>query len=133
MNGLFLSQEAYFLGYPFGFSIDGRQLNAGYPLPFVKQALCSAFDLPERENRRLFLDGHNNPGFSGGPVVYLDVNTKKLTIAGVISGYHNQPDIVLKNGQPTEYTVQSNSGIIVAYDIDTIIKAIKTDRETKTR
>ena len=40
-----------------------------------------------------FLDGHNNPGFSGGPIVYRDLNqtgSPVFHVAAVISGY--QPE-----------------------------------------
>jgi hypothetical protein len=35
-------------------------MNRNFPLPFVKKALLSAM-----ANGYYYLDGHNNPGFSG--------------------------------------------------------------------
>ena len=41
----------------------------------------------------LLLDGHNNPGFSGGPVLFKDrlkSGDNKYHLIGVISAYVNQ-------------------------------------------
>jgi S1-C subfamily serine protease len=85
---VFVSEELYFVGYPFGRFINGTNVNAGFPLPFVKRAICSAFSSVGPAFRgfvELFLDGINNPGFSGGPVVSMRSGANEPRIVGVIS------------------------------------------------
>ena len=64
--GVVLGEDIYFLGFPYGLSMEVKtDLNAGFPLPLVKKAAVSALGL---EDGPILLDGHNNVGFSGGPV-----------------------------------------------------------------
>jgi S1-C subfamily serine protease len=38
----FLSQEVFFVGFPYGLTVNGHQLNRGFPLPFVKHGIIAA-------------------------------------------------------------------------------------------
>ena len=69
-GGITLGQDVYFIGFPYGIASEIGELNRNFPLPFVKKATFSA-STPKLDI--LFLDGHNNPGFSGGPVVFSEV------------------------------------------------------------
>ena len=107
-----LAQDVYFLGFPFGMSTDIGDLNLNFPLPFVKKAILSAFG---KDEGLVLLDGHNNPGFSGGPVVAggSAVDGSGVGIIGVISGYRADRQAVRdssKNEGP--YTYDMNTGII---------------------
>ena len=107
-----LAQDVYFLGFPFGMSTEIGDLNLNFPLPFVKKAILSAFG---EDEGLVLLDGHNNPGFSGGPVVAggSDVDSSDVGVIGVISGYRFDRQAVLdssKNHGP--YTYNMNTGII---------------------
>jgi len=138
IDGLVLAQDMYFLGFPFGLGMDGNVLNNGFPLPFVKKGICSAINYSASKGyTEIYVDGHNNPGFSGGPVVFVDKGSRSLRIAGVVSGYRNQDDkvfrrIVSKMGDKdakielaeTDMIVQSNSGIVLGYSIKNAIDAI---------
>ena len=88
-----------------------------------------------------YLDGHKNPGFSGGPVVFANYfQGDRLEIAGVIAGYRIQPvfveeALVDNANRSSDYTqkktvrfVRENSGLIVAFDINTIVTAIRKNR-----
>jgi hypothetical protein len=44
-----------------------------FSVPLIKKAIISA-TVHEHGATVLLLDGHNNPGFSGGPIVYRDLN-----------------------------------------------------------
>ena len=66
-GGLIYGQDVYFLGFPYGYTGSFVLGRGGYPLPFVKKATVSLLD-----RKKMILDGHNNPGFSGGPVVYTE-------------------------------------------------------------
>ncbi len=78
------SQSVFFLGFPYGleFGQDRIELRGGFPYPFVKQAIVAGLD-----KDFLYLDGINNPGFSGGPVVFKNNGEGDFLIGGIIHGY----------------------------------------------
>src|SRR5262249_19327186 len=51
-KGAFLSQTVFFVGFPYGLSIEGRAVNSGYPLPLVKHGIIAAFFNQEGRPRR---------------------------------------------------------------------------------
>ena len=112
---LTLAEDVYFLGFPFGLSMEMKtELNAGFPLPLVKRAVVSALGLKDGP---MLLDGHNNAGFSGGPVVRSRANVGQ-TVIGVVSGYKSlKQNVRDKYGKETSFTYQSNTGIIEVIDI----------------
>lgn len=118
----FLSEEVFFCGYPFGLSIEGKALNSGYPLPFVKRGIVAAFEF-NGPDRCFFIDAINNPGFSGGPVVRSN-SPNKPCIIGVVSGYRATQEPVLHNGVPTAMVVGMNTGLMVAYPLTAALEAI---------
>lgn len=119
----FLSEEVYFVGFPFGLSIEGQSMNGGFPLPLVKHGIISAF--ANGSGEPFLVDGINNPGFSGGPVVNVR-DTKNPTIIGVVSGYKAIHESVYKEKTKTnDLTIQTNTGLLVAYGMEYVIEAIK--------
>lgn len=75
----------------------------------------------------LLLDGHNNPGFSGGPVVFREAGKlgTDYQVASVISGYRFEPETILDaEGNETQYRYRSNTGIILSYNINHALDAI---------
>jgi hypothetical protein len=75
------------------------------------------------------LDGINNPGFSGGPVI---IGTgESVKFAAVISGYYLQPTEIIRGNAAQRVPkarkdyVYENSGFIIAYDIAHAVDAIK--------
>lgn len=143
-DGLFLSQRVYFLGFPFGSGFDARTANNGYPLPLVKHGICAGFYFsPDNKYSQVLVDGINNPGFSGGPLVFVNQATKKLTVAAVVSSYRLQDDIVFRKPMPqtqqrrkkntkaqgktlieTDMIVRSNAGILKSYSINIALDVI---------
>lgn len=123
VSGLIFGQDVYFLGFPYfgAGTIDHRpeSFNSGYPLPFVKKATVSALQYPI-----IYLDGHNNPGFSGGPVMFWDHKEKKRKICGVISAYLSQAGEIKRIETTTKEFYQENSGIGVAYSIKPVTDLI---------
>jgi hypothetical protein len=125
-DGLVLGGPCEFLG----FALDGgwrlKMPEGSFWVPFVKHCTVSAFDI---DSHMFILDGINNPGFSGGPVIIgtgLDVK-----FAAVISGYYLEPTEVIR-GRPATLAhnaprdiVNVNSGFIIAYDIVHAVQAIK--------
>jgi hypothetical protein len=128
-----LGGDCEFLGFPFGpwrATFQGK----AFWLPFVKHCTVSA----ETDDKMLFLDGLNNKGFSGGPVIYQTGLQQR--IVGVISSYIAQPEkvivaapipdpndpgkVVMQPKEPSEF-VNVNSGFFVAYDISLAVDAIR--------
>ena len=122
---LILSQDVYFLGFPAGIRSETLSINQDYPLPFVKKAIVSMLGNKDT----ILLDGHNNRGFSGGPVVFHPrSNSNDLAVAGVVSGYHFQEEPVYQNQEQKESPIgfyEHNIGIIVAYNIKHALDLIR--------
>jgi hypothetical protein len=107
--------------------MDWRRSRGGSSrLAFVKHAIISATDKPGGVNI-IYLDGMNNPGFSGGPVIFNpNGDSQKPQVCGVISGYRREFQEVLHRAAPVaELTAAANTGIIVATDIVHVRDAIE--------
>ena len=116
----FLTEDAYFLGFPHGCKTEMGSSNNNFPIPWVKRGIISGFDF--EPGHIIYLDGHNNKGFSGGPVVCID--KKDMAIIGVVSGYLSTSEDVYEDnpegkGEPKKIGLkyQHNIGIVVVRDI----------------
>jgi hypothetical protein len=130
-DGTMVGGDCEFLGFPYGGGWQATfQGGAKYWAPFVKH--CTMSGTPG--GGIYILDGINNEGFSGGPVMF---NTgPKQKVFAVISGYHLEPAQVIASAQhkperikPPQKraappAVNVNSGFIIAYAIDAAIDAI---------
>jgi hypothetical protein len=133
--GLTLGQQVYFLGFPFGLGTAGPEaLPTGFgQIPFLKSGIVSAFDTRDPQATVLYLDGQNNPGFSGGPIVFWHAESRRFRVAGVVGGYRNESLPVLKRrdlAKPdarayNDLYTRANSGIVVGYDIRHAVQAIR--------
>ncbi len=99
-------QEVYFLGFPYGIQSPVHGVNGPYPLALVKRGTFSGqipLD-PAKKAVMILLDGYNNPGFSGGPIVYRDFSQPGyvMKVFGVISGFI--PEVV---PTMTEHSIDS--------------------------
>jgi hypothetical protein len=130
MKGVTLGGDCEFLGFPFGGGWRATFENGqGYWLPYVKH--CTISSIPG--NSVLILDGINNHGFSGGPVLYQTGANQQ--IVGVISGYVQEPADVIPSAQRIQRPrktkpnrpahVNLNSGFIIAYFVTPAIEAIR--------
>lgn len=88
MKGVRYGQDMYFAGFPYGLHTSAPSLNGGYPVAFVKKAVMSG-EVTESGATEILLEGYNNPGFSGGPLVYrdLDRTASVYKVAGVVKGF----------------------------------------------
>lgn len=133
MDGIFLGQDVFFLGFPYGLATyqDGWS-----PIPFVKKGILSMIDRSSDDRVILHIDGLGNPGFSGGPVVFRKANKEETRIAGVVIGFEGVYEKVLRprsenerltldNMDETGLFVRMNSGIMTAHKIDHIVEAIR--------
>ena len=128
MDGLVIGQDVYFLGYPYGISTIVVDQDEPFRLPFIKKAIVSAVIKDKRQI--LFLDGHNNPGFSGGPVVFKEVGRPdgNFRVAAVLSGYRSaQESITDQHGNKTPLIYNENTGIVVSVAFNHALDAIKSN------
>ncbi|MFH1776607.1 MAG: serine protease [Candidatus Omnitrophota bacterium] len=128
LGGVILGQDIYFLGFPFGLSCEVGKLNRDFPLPLVKKCCLSALlgHSKDDDPSVLFIDGINNPGFSGGPVVCSQRNKiQDYQVISVISGYRFQEQNTFYEGKPFPVTYKENTGIIISYGICHAIDLIR--------
>jgi hypothetical protein len=70
--------------------------------------------MPSGTNMVLVLDGINNEGFSGGPLIFSST-TSGSCVAGVIVSYVAMPEPVMdQTNQATTQSVKANTGLIFA-------------------
>ena len=72
------------------------------------------------------LDGHNNPGFSGGPVVFKPENKmgEKFRVMSVVSAFKTEDIDIKFQGKPTGLTSSTNTGIVVSPSIKQVVDII---------
>lgn len=133
-EGAPIGGECEFLGFPYGNTWTAKfaPLQESFRMPFIKHCVVSGL-VPE-PHKIWFLDGINNKGFSGGPVVFNTGTNQK--IMGVVSSYVYEPVDVVSVGKsqsaPTPVTgtgevVDVNAGFIMAFDISYVMDAIKNN------
>jgi hypothetical protein len=122
LGGVTMGQQVWFLGYPYG-GLGSHWSNG--EAPFIKRGTMSAIDASNPDAVVVYIDGFNNPGFSGGPIVYWDFSKHVYGIVGVVMGYREDTAKVLVNGVPVDAPILVNSGILIGYSIDHAIQAIK--------
>ena len=117
----FYGQQAYFLGFPFGWDSGGEHMNNGMPIPFVKTGIISAFTLEDTPVQKIYLDAHVNEGFSGGPVVF---DQNGFHVAGVVVSYPKRFQPVVDDQGNTVGHAQENPGIVLAISISPVVALI---------
>ena len=118
--GMALGQDVYFLGFPYGLGSELGQLNRNFPVPFVKKAIVSSFVTGDDGIQFVFLDGHNNPGFSGGPVVFKNLGESDYNVAGVISGFRYEKEQVYEDESEERERglfFKYNTGLVISHEI----------------
>ncbi len=118
-KGVILCGDSYFIGYPFGlqnYNVSG----ATRGLPLIKKGMVSGSVYDMTKNPIGFLlDGHNNPGFSGGPCFIQNQNNEWF-VFGVISSYVPQKEVLYDKQGRERMVILENSGIINSHNIDQI-------------
>jgi hypothetical protein len=140
-TGMLLGGDCEFLGFPYGGGWRARFDNGqSFWMPFVKHCTVSA--MSEDGKQIYVLDGINNAGLSGGPVIFKTGPDQR--IMAVVSGYHTEPaEIVFSSSASPALkerarqsaklaahprgTVNLNSGFIIAYGINYATEAIKKE------
>lgn len=124
-RSLVYGQDVYFLGFPYGLW-GNVPANNGYPFPFAKKAALASMDSRESP---YFLDGINNEGFSGGPVIFKTRGSDEDRCFAVISGFKSAIlPIYDADGAPhEELSTRFNTGLISCYDIRFALAAINAN------
>lgn len=124
-------QDVYFFGFPYSMHGHIGATNNHYPLPFVKRAIVSMLNFREPYDQLLVLDGHNNSGFSGGPVIFQTwgITPGEWRIAAVISSYSSvrTPVIDAATDKETGAYIEENTGLIEACPIDIGLNLIRAN------
>jgi hypothetical protein len=123
-NGMLYGEDVYFLGFPFGLSSKGVEATSNFPIPFVKRAIVSNFSDPEY-GADFWLDGYNNVGFSGGPIISTPLgDPSNCILRGFICSYHTHPEDIEgpSGGAPSIYN--ANSGLIIAAKVERALDLI---------
>ena len=81
-----LGQEVYFLGYPYGlyttFGDQGGVALIKHACISARVACSAIYPDGDKDTMLILLDGLNNPGFSGGPIVAPDIFCPHIQISG---------------------------------------------------
>jgi S1-C subfamily serine protease len=125
-EGPVMGRQVWFIGYPFRERLRSYFTNA--EIPFIKRGTMSAVDNRNPNAVVIYIDGFNNSGFSGGPIVYWDFNKHAYRIVGVVQGYKEDTAKVLVNGEHVDTALLVNSGILVGYSIRSAIQAIEQEK-----
>ena len=119
-KGIFLSQDVYFLGFPYGLRCDVGAVNSDFPIPLIRKGCLSK--IATSDDNRLIIDGHNNVGFSGGPVIFS--RGKETCVAGIISGHIWMQEEFAVQGHSAPVKIWAEAGLVLAYEIDHATKLI---------
>jgi hypothetical protein len=90
---MYITQPAFILGYPYelSFTVEGTVQQ----LPIVKSCIVAGLTTDEDGVFILYIDTIVNPGFSGGPLTFVDLSTKQPKFAGVVvkglNGFIREP------------------------------------------
>lgn len=133
MEGLILGSDLYFLGFPYGMLMDSLPDAYGYPIPFIKKGIISGV-LNKYDITSIYIDAHNNPGFSGGPVINI-LSGGKTQIIGVNVSYIKHENEVAfedqdEDGQLYEDKLQyhENSGIMEVQGIKHVFEILSQNK-----
>ena len=122
-KGIVYGQHVFFLGFPYG---DHGKLpfENERPFPFIKW--CAISMLPGLVGgQNVVLDGHNNPGFSGGPVCF-NHSEGKQCIMGMVIGLKEETRFVdhFSREDSTGLVYKENAGLIYAASSVAILSLI---------
>lgn len=125
-----LGEQVYFAGYPYSLFNEAQELTP-FPLAFVKSGVFSGV-----ENTggavRFYVDGQNNPGFSGGPMLVRSEKTRgnASEVIAVVSGFRfdTTPVQVAEPVTPDEVTPEDRAKRRIVVDLNGQLRRLKDDQ-----
>lgn len=84
-----LGQQVWFLACPFG-DIGQAGRFQDQIIPFIKRGTISASDHDDPNAVIVYIDGFNNPEFSGGPILYWDFRKLAYRLLRVVKGLQSR-------------------------------------------
>ena len=130
-DGVTLGQQVWFLGYPLEGIGSPAGKGTGKLIPFIKRGTMSAVDDTNPDAVLLYIDGFNNHGFSGGPIIFWSFAKHEYQIIGVVQGFRDDKATVLVNDKHVDTQLLVNSGILTGYSINHAIQAIERGQEQR--
>ena len=126
MKGVIVGREMMFLGFPGVYDPSmGFSLHHGFPVPLVKYARLSGLNTA---GHPMWLDGHNNKGFSGSPLCFTLNKPTEVVVAGVVSAYtYSIEPVVSSSGQASGLYLHENIGLMLAWDIQHCLDIINSN------
>ena len=130
MADMVFGQQVFFLGFPLGMMTAAGELNRDFPFPLVKSGVLSGIE--QGTPPRIWVDAHNNPGFSGGPLIFIPPQEQfarngAYRVAGLISGYRYSVLPVFNQQGCQIGTVNENTGIVLAHGIQGALDLINAN------
>jgi hypothetical protein len=132
MEELYLGRDIYFLGFPYGMfsnTEEESEVNFKFPIPFVKKGAFSAIINSDKVTS-IYIDAHNNNGFSGGPVITVGKNSD-VQIIGVNVSYIKHNNVLDYEEQDEDgqlydekFEYYENSGIMECHAIHHVFEII---------
>ena len=123
---IIIGQDVFFLGFPYKMWTEVGDINRNLPFPYIKKGILSSSFNDEDGIQRFFIDAINNPGFSGGPIVFSAPNKIEFKVAAVVSKFKiDFEEILTKDGEKTEFQCAYNTGFLIGYGIKHAIDLIK--------
>lgn len=124
-----LGQSVYLCGFTPLALFDDKGVNSGFPMALVRHGTVAGAGLANQPGT-LVIDGHNLPGFSGGPVVFQPEPHSDFRVAAVIHGYKQETFTAQPNDNDDEnaeanLTVAGNSGLTIAHFFMDGVKHLK--------
>jgi hypothetical protein len=132
IGSFILGQDMLIVGYPLKMSSDGGAVTSGRPVPFVRKGVLSAFDW-DTDPKTLWIDAVNNEGFSGGPILFQNMQSPLpapalYLVAGVVSKYKVVDEPVLDAKlEPTGMCVQIHAGFTMGCAIKHVLDLIDSN------
>ena len=123
-GGIIIGQDVYFVGYPYKMwaVVGERKL----PFPYIKKGILSSPFFDEDGIQRFFIDAIDNPGFSGGPIVFAEPNKYEYKVAAVVSKFKVEfEEVVNEEGEKTGLRCAYNTGFLIGYGIKHAIDLIE--------
>ena len=126
-TNLIISAEVFFLGYPYGLGSETTLMR--WPSAMVKGAIVAgSAETNDGFHLGFYLDGHNNPGFSGGPCVW-QRNDGVAQVFGVVSSYLPQRETLYDKDGKARMVLFENSGLFQCHDLSHMITLLRDRSE----